>query len=68
MEVREGDTLMLRVDENGELHAITPMMSVRLAQKIVQETIPGTDSLVDELIKERRREFLRELEDDGGCP
>jgi AbrB family looped-hinge helix DNA binding protein len=63
MEVREGETLMLRVDENGELHAITPMKSVRLAQKMVQETIPGTDSLADSLIEDRRREFEKEFGD-----
>jgi AbrB family looped-hinge helix DNA binding protein len=60
MQIREGDRLMARVVD-GELRLISPSMAVRLAQKLVRETIPGDDSLADELIEERKREFKREL-------
>lgn len=60
MQVKEGDRLMARVID-GELRLITPLMAVRLAQKMVRETIPGDDSLADALIEERRREFEREM-------
>jgi len=62
MQVKEGERLMARVVD-GELRLITPLMAVRLAQKMVRETIPGDDSLVDALIEERRREFEREMAD-----
>ena len=62
MQVSEGDRLMARVVD-GELRLITPKMGVRLAQKMVRESIPGTDSLADSLIEERRREFEREFGD-----
>lgn len=63
MQVKEGDRVMARVVD-GELRLITPAMGVKLAQKIVRETIPGNDSLVDSLLEDRRREFLREIADD----
>jgi AbrB family looped-hinge helix DNA binding protein len=62
MQVKEGDRLMVRVVD-GELRLVTPRMAVRLAQKLVRETIPGDDSLADALIEERRREFERETAD-----
>ena len=42
MQVKEGDRLMARVVD-GELRLITPEMAIRLAQKMVRETIPGDD-------------------------
>lgn len=62
MQVKEGDRLMARVVD-GELRLITPKMGVRLAQKMVRESIPGTDSLADSLIGDRRREFEQEFGD-----
>ena len=62
MQVGEGDRLMARVVD-GELRLITPRMAVRLAQKLVRETIPGDDSLADSLIADRRREAQREMMD-----
>jgi hypothetical protein len=47
MQVKEGDRLMAR----------------GLAQKLVRESIPGTDSLADSLIEDRRREFEQEFGD-----
>ncbi len=63
MQVKEGDRLLARVVD-GELRLITPKMGIKLAQKIVRETIPGDDSLAEALIEERRREFEREMSDD----
>lgn len=60
MQAKEGDRLMARVVD-GELRLITPAMAVKLAQKLVRETIPGDDSLADALIEERRREFAHEM-------
>ena len=62
MRVAEGDRLMARVVE-GELRLVTPQMAVRLAQKLVRDTIPGDDSLADALIKDRRLEAKREMSD-----
>lgn len=63
MHVKEGDRLMARVVD-GELRLITPKMGIRLAQKIVRETIPGSDSLVDALMEDRRREVADEFGED----
>lgn len=63
MHVKEGDRLMARVVD-GELRLITPKMGIRLAQKIVRETIPGNDSLVDALMEDRRREVADEFGED----
>lgn len=62
MGVKEGDRLMARVVD-GELRLISPPMAVKRAQRLVRELIPGDDSLADELVADRRREFERELSD-----
>jgi AbrB family looped-hinge helix DNA binding protein len=63
MQVKEGDRLMARVVD-GELRLVTPMMSIRRAQKWVRETIPAEVDLVEALIEERRCEAAKEMEDD----
>jgi len=63
MQVKEGDRLMARVVD-GELRLITPQMGIRKAQKIVRETIPGNESLVDTLMENRRREVADALGED----
>jgi bifunctional DNA-binding transcriptional regulator/antitoxin component of YhaV-PrlF toxin-antitoxin module len=63
MQVDEGDRLMASVVD-GELRLITPRMSIKLAQKMVRETIPGEDSLVDTLVEMRRQEYRDEFGDD----
>lgn len=63
MQVKEGDRLMARVVD-GELRLITPRMGVKLARKMVRELIPpGSPSLVDTLIENRRREVADEFGD-----
>jgi len=63
MQVKEGDRLMAHVVD-GELRLITPEMGIRKAQKIVRETIPGDDSLVDTLMENRRQEVADEFGED----
>ncbi len=48
---------------DGELRLITPVMAVKNAQKLVQDLIPGEDSLADQLIEDRKREAASELND-----
>ncbi len=60
MQVKEGDRVMARVVD-GELRVLTPATGIRLAQKIVRESIPGNDSLADSVIEDRRREFEDEF-------
>jgi AbrB family looped-hinge helix DNA binding protein len=62
MQGKEGDRVMARVVD-GELRVITPKMGVRLAQKMVRETIPDGPSLIDTLMDERRREVADEFGD-----
>jgi AbrB family looped-hinge helix DNA binding protein len=63
MQVKEGDRLMAHVVD-GELRVITPAMGIKLAQKLVRETIRGNESLVDSLFEERRREVADEYGED----
>lgn len=65
MGVAEGDRLIGHVVD-GELRLISPRMAVRLAQKMVAESIPGDDSLADSLVADRRRQFQRDYPDGNG--
>jgi AbrB family looped-hinge helix DNA binding protein len=60
MQVEEGDRLMARVVD-GELRLITPKMGIKLAQKMVRETVRGKESLIDTLMEMRREELEDEL-------
>ncbi len=62
MQVKEGDRLTARVVD-GELRLITPKMAIAWAQKMVRETIPGDESLVETLMEQRRQEFEDEFRD-----
>jgi AbrB family looped-hinge helix DNA binding protein len=55
----EGDTLIASLND-GELNLLTRGAAVRRAQAIVRQFVPEGVSLVDELIKDRRREVERE--------
>ncbi len=61
--LKDGDVLFARL-ENGELVLLTPKAAMRRAQEIVRRFVPDNVSLVDELIEDRRREAMRESEDD----
>jgi AbrB family looped-hinge helix DNA binding protein len=61
MGVAEGDTLTARV-VNGELQLFSREAAVRTVQAMVRQYVPEGESLVDELIKQRRDEAQREAE------
>jgi AbrB family looped-hinge helix DNA binding protein len=54
-----GDSVLLRV-EDGELHVITSEQAWNRAQGIVRRFVPPGESLVEELIADRRGEAARE--------
>jgi AbrB family looped-hinge helix DNA binding protein len=62
MQVGEGDRLMARVVD-GELRLITPKMGIKLAQKIVRETISPDADLIADLFEMRRQEVADEFGD-----
>lgn len=55
MGAEAGGELIARL-QDGELRLATPEMAVKLAQKRVQQAIPGDDSLARSLIADRRLE------------
>lgn len=55
MGAEAGGELIARL-QDGELRLATPEMAVKLAQKRVQQAIPGDDSLAQSLIADRRLE------------
>jgi AbrB family looped-hinge helix DNA binding protein len=57
--LKVGDSLLLRV-EDSELHIITVEQAWSRAQGIVRRFVPPGESLVDELIADRRAEAARE--------
>lgn len=59
LDVREGDDLLLEVDEHG-LHVRSVRQAVRRAQQTVAKYVTPGRSLVTELIEERRKEADRE--------
>ena len=56
MEAGEGDTLVATIDGDGVVQLTSASAALRMAQRIVRETIPSDVSLVDSLIADRRRE------------
>ncbi|MDE0333784.1 MAG: AbrB/MazE/SpoVT family DNA-binding domain-containing protein [Defluviicoccus sp.] len=59
METGEGDTLVAMIDGDGVVQLTSASAALRMAQRIVSETIPGDVSLSDSLIEDRRRETGR---------
>jgi AbrB family looped-hinge helix DNA binding protein len=57
--LRSGDKIVLRI-ENDELRITTLRQRLAKAQAIVRKHVPATESLVDELIAERREAARRE--------
>lgn len=57
--VEPGDEVLLILD-GRELRILTPQEAVRKAQAIVRRYVPPGESLVDELLEERRAEAERE--------
>ncbi len=57
--LQSGDKIVLRI-ENDELRITTLRQRLAKAQEIVRRHIPATESLVDELIADRREAARRE--------
>lgn len=60
MGVKPGDNLLLRVEDDGELRIIGQSQSIRRIQRYAQKFKKPGESVVDELIAERRAEAARE--------
>jgi bifunctional DNA-binding transcriptional regulator/antitoxin component of YhaV-PrlF toxin-antitoxin module len=54
--IKEGDPLFVLAAAEGEVQLLTGRAAIRYAQNLIREIIPEDVSLVDELLKERRRE------------
>jgi hypothetical protein len=59
---QNGDTLFVRAVGSGEIHLLSSRAAIRRAQELVREFVPENVSLVDELLKERRREAEKDSE------
>ena len=57
---KPGDTLFVRAEGEGEIHLLSSKAAIRRAQQLVREFVRENVSLVDELLKERRREAENE--------
>ena len=57
--LKPGDAVIMALDDE-EVRLFTPNRAIRRAQEIVRQYVPEGQSLVDELIKERREEALGE--------
>jgi AbrB family looped-hinge helix DNA binding protein len=53
--LKPGDDIILML-ENGEVRLLTPERAVQRAQALVRRYIPKGKSLVDELLRDRRKE------------
>jgi antitoxin component of MazEF toxin-antitoxin module len=58
-DLSKGDTLEIIV-KNGEIRLSNWRQRLAAAQELIQHYIPDNISLVDELLKERRREVAKE--------
>jgi hypothetical protein len=57
---KNGDTLFVRAEGEGEVHLLSGKAAIRRAQELVRQFVGENVSLVDELVKERRREAENE--------
>lgn len=53
---KNGDTLFVRAEGEGEVHLLSSKAAIRRAQELVRGFVRENVSLVDELLKERRHE------------
>ena len=56
--LKTGDPVIVVLDDE-EVRLLTPRRAIRRAQEIVRRHVPEGESLVDELIEERREEVRR---------
>ena len=57
---RPGDTLFVRALADGEVRLLSSRAAIRRAQDLVREFVPADVSLVDDLLRDRRREAEHE--------
>jgi AbrB family looped-hinge helix DNA binding protein len=55
-----GALVVISEMEDGDLRVSTPAAGLRRAQDLVRRYVPAGDSLVEELLAERRQEATRE--------
>jgi AbrB family looped-hinge helix DNA binding protein len=60
LDLKEGDEIILRLGDNGELLLLTKPQAIRKAQLIVQQYVAGNRSMADELIAERKLDYDNE--------
>jgi AbrB family looped-hinge helix DNA binding protein len=60
--IQTGDVFVLRVID-GEIHMVSLNKVIDEAQQLLRKYVPEGVSMVDELIKMRREEFLKEEEE-----
>ena len=56
--LKPGDEVILLLEE-GEVRLLTPQRAVQRAQALVRRYVPQGRSLVEELLRERRKEAAR---------
>ena len=56
--LKPGDEVILLLEE-GEVRLLTPQRAVQRAQALVRRYVPKGRSLVEELLRERRKEAAR---------
>lgn len=63
MGLKPGDTVLMKLDAEGELHIESHRARIRRIQESLRHLIPPDRLLSDELIAERREEARREMEE-----
>ncbi len=59
LDIKPGDEVLIKLDD-GEIRILPSKNIVRRAQELVRQYIPSDRKLVDELIKDRRKEAAHE--------
>lgn len=59
LDIKPGDEVLIKLDD-GEIRILPSKNVVRRAQELVRQYIPSDRKLVDELIKDRRKEAAHE--------
>lgn len=59
LDLAEGSDVQIRL-EDDEIKIVPRDVAIRRAQEIVRRYVPGGESLVDDLLRERRREVAQE--------
>ena len=60
MGIARGDTVVVELLSDGELRVRPLASAIREAQEVVRKAVKGDRSLADELMRERKRDAVRE--------